>query len=108
MTTETSYLYRIRPRRPAMLTEGATPEEADIMSRHFTYLKDLTNEGVVLLAGRTLTTDSTSFGIVILRGPEEKARRVMDRDPAVAEGVMHAEFHPYRVALLAEPGAWRD
>jgi uncharacterized protein YciI len=60
-------------------------------------------EGVVILAGRTLNGDDSTFGIVIFNaGSEEEARRIMESDPAVRQGVMRAELFPYRVALIAE------
>ena len=83
-----------------MLTEGPTPEEEAVVGRHFSYLKQLYGSGVVLLAGRTQDADATSFGIVILSADSEaEARKVMSEDPAVKEGVMRAEFHPYRIAI---------
>lgn len=85
-----------------MLSEGPTPEEAERVSAHFEYLKRLTGEGVVLLAGRTLTTAEDSFGLVIFEvGDEEAARHLMERDPAVVAGVMQARLFPFRVALQA-------
>ena len=96
------YLYKIQPARPAMLAEGPTPEEQEIVSQHFSYLQDLVTQGVVILAGRTLNTDSTSFGIIIFRAQsEEEARAVVGNDPAVRQGVMRAELFPYRIALMA-------
>lgn len=105
MSDIAQYLYKIQPTRPGMLAEGPTPEEEAIVSQHFAYLQRLLAEGVVILAGRTLNTDESSFGIVIFqaRSPEE-ARRVMDEDPAVQTGVMRAELYPYRVALMANQG----
>ena len=98
----TQYLYRIQPTRPAMLREGTTPQEAEIVGEHFDYLRDLTARGVVLLAGRTLNTDDSSFGIVIFEAESEAvARAVVESDPAVRAGVMRAELFPYRIALLA-------
>jgi uncharacterized protein YciI len=98
------YLYRIQPTRPAMLIEGPTPQEAEIISVHFDYLQRLTQQGVVILAGRTLNTDPTSFGIVILQTPDEAAARaIMENDPAVQRGVMRAEFFLYRIALWSPP-----
>ncbi len=97
------YLYRIQPTRPAMLIEGPTPQEAEIIEAHFSYLQRAVEQGIVLLAGRTLNTDVTSFGIVILRtSSDADARAFMESDPAVRAGVMHAELFPYRVALLAQ------
>ena len=95
------WLYRIQPTRAAMLTEGPTPEEADVVSRHFERLKDLTEKGVMILAGRTLNTDVSSFGICIFEAEDESAaRKIMEADPAVVEGVMRAELFPYRIALM--------
>lgn len=95
------WLYRIQPTRPAMLTEGPTPEEADTVSRHFERLKDLTEKGVMILAGRTLNTDVSSFGICIFEAEDESAaRKIMETDPAVVAGVMRAELFPYRIALM--------
>jgi uncharacterized protein YciI len=97
-----TYLYHILPTRPEMLSEGATSEEEAIIAEHFAYLQTLTDQGNVLLAGRTLNTDPSSFGIVILKAESENAaRRIMLADPAVRQGVMHAELFPFRIALCA-------
>ena len=98
------YLYHIQPTRPAMLTEGLTPEEDAIVSQHFAYLQDLTAQGIVILAGRTLTTDPNGLGIVIFNAADDSAARaVMTDDPAVRQGVMHAELFPFRIALWSSP-----
>ena len=95
------FLYKIQPTREDMLAEGHTPEEAQITSEHFEYLRRLTAEGVVILAGRTLNTDSSSFGIVILQtSSEDEARSIMNNDPGVRKGLMKAELYPYRIALM--------
>jgi uncharacterized protein YciI len=97
------FLYRIRPSRPEMLTEGPTDVESASIERHFAYLKNLTEQGVVRLAGRTLHTDPTSFGIVVFRAASEMAaRQIMEDDPAVKDGVMLAELFPFRIALWAK------
>jgi uncharacterized protein YciI len=86
-----------------MLTHGPTTEEAEIVTQHFAYLKRLAEQGVVVLAGRTLNTDEKSFGIVIMRAAsEDAARDVMQNDPAVKHQVMRAELYPYRIALMAK------
>lgn len=94
------YLYKIQPSRLAMLTES-TPEEDAIVSEHFNYLKTLLAQGVLTLAGRTLNTDNTTFGIIIFEADNDNAARaIMLNDPAVQKGVMQAELFPYRIALL--------
>jgi uncharacterized protein YciI len=86
-----------------MLSEGPTPEEERIVGDHYSYLKKLTDQGVVILAGRTLNTDESSFGIIIFRAEsEEVARRIVANDPAVRGGVMRAELYPYRIALMED------
>ena len=95
------WLYLLKPARLAMLAEGPTPEEAETVSRHFAYLQDLTEKGVMILAGRTLNTDVSSFGICIFEAEDESAaRKIMEADPAVVAGVMRAELFPYRIALM--------
>ncbi len=94
------FVYRLRPARADMLAAGPTPEEERTIGVHFAYLQDLTNRGVVKLAGRTLTTGPESFGICILEAVDEAAARaIMANDPAVAGGVMTAELFPFRIAL---------
>ncbi len=85
---------------PRLLDESAwTDEDWRIVQRHFVRLQKLTKEGTVILAGRTLDADPK--GIVILEADtEEEARRLMETDPTVAEGIMTAELFPYSVALL--------
>jgi uncharacterized protein YciI len=98
---EKQFMYRIQPARAEMLKSGPTKEESAIVEEHFSYLKNLTAKGVVILAGRTLTTDESTFGLVIFRaGSEEAAREIMNNDPAVKNGVMRATLFPFRVAVM--------
>lgn len=95
------FLYRIQPVRHDMLTKGANEVESHIISEHFNYLKRLAEGGVVILAGRTQTTDYSSFGIVLLRAETiEEAREVMLNDPAVKNNVFRAELYPYKTSLF--------
>ena len=96
------YLYKIQPTRAGFLIES-TPEENRIVSEHFDYLKNLSNRGVVLLAGRTLNTDRSSFGIVVFVAENDtEARNILENDPAVRAGVFRAKLFPYRVALVSK------
>ena len=93
------FLYRLHPTRPAMLTHGLTAAEQEAVAAHVAYLQRLAAAGVVLLFGRTQTTDAATFGIVIFRaGSLDEARQVMADDPAVRERVMQAEVFPFRIA----------
>ena len=95
------FLYFLKPTRLGMVTDGPTPEEEETVSRHFAYLSDLTERGVMILVGRTQNSDESTFGIAIFEAENESAARtIMENDPAVAGGVMSATLYPYKVALI--------
>lgn len=97
------FLYRIRPVRHAMLTEGPTEDEQLIVSAHFAYLQQLMADGVLILAGRTQDTDPDGMGIVIFNAEsEDAAHAIMQHDPAVKAGVFSAKLFAYRVALIQQ------
>ncbi len=47
-----TFLYKLRATRPAMVSEGPTPEEEAAVAKHFEYLEDLLARHVLVLAGR--------------------------------------------------------
>lgn len=83
------------------LMETLTPEETGILRAHYNYLKQLTEEGRVVVAGPC--TDMIGPGIVIFHADnEDAARELMANDPAVEAGLFKAELHPIRLSLLRE------
>lgn len=95
------WLYHLVPARLGMVTEEPTPEEAETVSRHFAYLKSLTDQGVMMFVGRTQNNDEHTFGIAIFEAEDEAAaKQIMENDPAVQGGVMRATLYPYKIALL--------
>jgi uncharacterized protein YciI len=96
------YIYKLQPTRPEMLTQGPTDAESEALQGHVAYLTRLSEESAVLLAGRTQTTDESTFGLVILKAESEsEARDIMKNDPAVKHGVMSAELFPYQISMLS-------
>ena len=96
------FLCRIWPTRLEMLC-GATPDESRIVEEHFAYLEGLADRGVVLLAGRTLNDDPTSFGVVVFDAETQaEAEEIVAADPAVRAGVFRADLFPFRIALVAD------
>jgi uncharacterized protein len=90
----------LNPTRIEMLTDGPTKFEDKTVSAHFEYLKDLEKKGIVLLAGRTLTEDENTFGIVIFMARDmDAARQVTANDPVIINQVMQAKVFPFRIAL---------
>ncbi|MYD08969.1 MAG: hypothetical protein F4X02_02900 [Chloroflexi bacterium] len=103
-----TYIYRIQPVRPAMLAEGPTEEEARVTAEHFAYLKQLMADGSLILAGRTLNSDYSAFGIAIFEArDDEHMRQITAADPGVAKKLFRAEWHRYRIALHA-PGNYNE
>jgi len=92
------YVLRLVPR---LQSEAAwTDADRAVVGRHFAYLQAAAERGQVLLAGRTAEPLDRTFGLAIFEASDEAAaRRFMEADPAMAEGVMTATLHPYRVAV---------
>ena len=89
--------------RPELLTTGPSTDEKEIIAQHFSYLKNLMDKGIVILAGRTLNTDTSSFGMVIFNSESvEAAHQILLEDPAVKNKVFKGEIFPFRIALLEE------
>jgi uncharacterized protein YciI len=95
------FIYTIQPLRPALATDPDAWTEAErrIAEQHFAYLKKVTEQDIVLLAGRS--PDGIGPAIVVFEAPsEDQARRFMESDPFVASGLMRGSLHPFRAALV--------
>lgn len=95
------FLYQFDPVRPELVTDADawTEEDVRIGQAHFAYLKQATQDGIVLLAGRSL--DGVGPAIVIINAESEAAARdFMENDPFVAGGLMRASLHPFRASLI--------
>ncbi len=93
------YLLRLVPRLHH--DDAWTDADRAIIGRHFAHLQSAAAAGQVILAGRTVREGDQTFGLVVFTSADESAARAfLLTDPAVAEGVMTAELHPFRVALL--------
>jgi uncharacterized protein len=91
------WLCIIRPPRAGFM-DDASPEEQEIMQKHFEYLKSLLDAGKLILAGPSL---EPAFGIIVLEAEsEDEARSLIAADPSVASGIQTPELHPFRASLL--------
>jgi len=91
------WLCIIRPPRPTFM-DDSTPEEDQVMSDHFAYLKGLLDEGTLILAGPSL---DPPFGLIIFEAEDvEAARGLIERDPSVAAGLQEPELYPFRASLV--------
>ena len=104
-----TYIYRIQPTRQDMLRDGPTEDEARLTAAHFAYLQEQQAAGSLILAGRTLSTDESAFGIAIFEARDDEGmQRLTEDDPGVAGGLFRAEWHPFRIALHAPENAKSD
>ena len=95
------FIYTLKLRSDLLNVDAWTDKEEQIVEDHFTRLKNDTEKGKVILAGRTTNSDETQFGIVIFTEVSwETALDYMNSDPAVKKGIMTATLFPYRIALL--------
>jgi uncharacterized protein YciI len=97
MAKETTYIYVLKLVGAESPSE-ISPQQEAIVDEHFEYLKKAFAQGKLCLAGRCLNGE---FGIVILQAESEKqAKDFMKSDPAVMKGLMAAELHPFRIAIM--------
>jgi len=95
------FIYVFEAVRPELITDpdAWTEKDTRIAGEHFAYLQQATENGIVILAGRSL--DGKGPAVVIFEtDSEEEARRFMQADPFVAGGLMRASLHPFRAALV--------
>lgn len=91
------FVYIFKPKRERFL-ETMTPEEMAAMAQHLQYAKELFDAGKIVLGGAC--TDG-AYGIIVFRAEsEEEAQGIFNNDPAVRAGIVIAELHPYKIALL--------
>lgn len=101
------WVYYVRPVREEFFT-SPTEHEQQTVSAHAQYIADLTERGVVVLAGpsfapsydprgeHAVTLEQAPPGIVVFEAADEEAARgIMDADPAVAAGVFKARLNPF-------------
>jgi uncharacterized protein YciI len=92
-----TWLYILRPPRQTF-SDDMTEEEREVTQAHVAYLRQLLDDGKLVLAGPSL---SPLFGIVVLDADDEdEARRIASADPFVSSGLQTAELSPFRVSFL--------
>lgn len=98
------FIYQFLPGpRPELATDPDAWTEADerVATAHYERLRAAVEDGRVILAGRS--QDGVGPAIVVFRaGSEAEARRFMEEDPFVAEGLFGASLHPFRAALVEQ------
>jgi len=94
------YIYVLKLLDPKLNEDSNWTDELNkIAGDHFTYLKNLMSDDVLIMTGRSV--EEKSFGIVLYKAiTREDALEIMNGDPAVKKKLMTAELHEFSLALL--------
>ena len=85
-----TFLTTLRPYRPDSLA-NMTPEEKAVMGQHQAYVRQLFDQGKIVLGGAA--TDG-AIGIIVWRvDSTEEMQRIYENDPAVKAGIGYPELH---------------
>lgn len=76
------------------------PVNEQPLSGHFEYMTKLEHENVLVLGGG-FTDNSGAMGILRARNIAE-AEKTVNADPAVQEGIVVTEVHPYYITVVGE------
>lgn len=99
MTAPKHYLVELLGTRPTW-PDDMTPDEEKIMSDHFQYLKKLTHDHKVVMAGPVF---DFKFGLIILQvESEQEALEIMAKEPSVTDGLHTYKMSEMRVSLLRD------
>lgn len=96
----TTFAYRVlSPRDEFWAT--IEPEELALMVRHLEHLRRLKEQGTVRFVGRTESlAGKGDYGFVVIEARDlVHANAIARSDPAVSEGLMRLELHPFEVVL---------
>ena len=82
------------------------PEFTDLVNQYPVFLKRMTSQGKVAVAGPfPIAVPGELRGVAIFRVPAEQARKLMQDDAAVKAGVLELETHPWITAIgVLAPG----
>lgn len=93
------FISMMRPGKPG-LPESMTPADREIFGAHTAWLRQKYSEGSIIFAGPSMDDDHEHYAIVILdTQTKEDAVSIMNRDPAVACGLLTSVVTDFEVFL---------
>ena len=97
------FMYTLQPARAAMLAEGPTEAERTLAAQHWAYSQQLLERRTIVFGGRVSEKSPEGFAFCIIRAEsEQRAREIMDADPAVKGGVFRARLFRFQPMLVGE------
>lgn len=95
------YIYKLILMDRLFIAENWTNKDEEIIGRHFAHLQSLEQDNRLILAGKTAGLDRSTYGLVLFAAKDEQeAQSIMDKDPAITEGIMKGTLHEYNIALF--------
>jgi len=93
----THFLYLATPPRKSFVHD-ATPEEYEILHKHFAFMESVRQRGKLVLTGPAL---DGSYGIAIFKVTTmAEAEALVAEDPAVQAGLFGYTLHPLSVGAV--------
>jgi uncharacterized protein len=95
------FVYRLIPPRPTFQVD-MSDEESAIMNEHVNYWEAETAAGNVVVYG-PVVTETGGWGLCVFTAEDlERARQVLDADPAISSGLATAELASMAIAVLPD------
>ncbi len=93
-----------------MLTPGrsnfhktVTEEKGQLLAQHANYLMERFELGEIIFAGPSVEENEDHFGIVVLEVEDkERAKEIMNADPAVKHGILKSHVTQFSVFLMRD------
>jgi uncharacterized protein YciI len=98
------FIYQFEAIWPELVTyaDAWTDEDNRIAEAHYAYLKEATEAGVILLAGRSL--DGLGPTVAIFKAESDEApHQFVENGPFVSGGLLRSHLHPFRAAQVRRP-----
>lgn len=92
------WIYFIHPPRTDFAAT-MTDEEKSVWSEHAARLKQMLDDGTLILAGPTLGPINTGIGVFEAED-EQAAQAIVDGDPIAVSGLARLELRPFRASFL--------
>ncbi len=102
MNAPAVFLYHLQLTPKYTDTNNWDADTEAVIKQHVAFLNDLGQQGVLVLAGRTLFEpgDDQLFGIALIKADSlEQAKTIMANDPTVVNQIHQAEVLPFSLAV---------
>ena len=100
---EKQFILLMKATGPEFFKKTEEPEGKRLVAEHLKKLQALTAQGVCIFSGRTLVTDESGFGIIVVRAQSEAAaQEIIDNDDLVRAGLVRGTVFPFQVVTAGK------